>query len=207
MSARALWKATIRLGDVKVPVKLYAALTDRKIHFRLLHRKDRVPVTQQMIDPRTDQPVPGAQVKRGIEIDPGRMVVVQASELRALEPEASRDIQLERFVLSDRIQPAWTDRPYYLGPDGDLGAYFALAAALQRENKAGLARWTMRKKRYAGVLKTRNGEPDLRVGECRRGPVPGHTHGAHIPAHAVTRRCAAAAPLHLPAGGAHNRSG
>lgn len=157
MSARAIWKANLRLGDLDVPVKLYAALTDRKIHFRLLHRKDVVPVAQQMVNPRTDQPVPAEQIKRGIEIEPGRTIVVEETELRALDPPASRDITLERFVGADRIQRAWIDRPYYLGPDGSTPSYFALATALRLETKVGLARWTMRKKRYAGLLGTRGG--------------------------------------------------
>lgn len=157
MSARAIIKANIRLGDLAVPVKLYAALTDRKIHFRLLHRQDRVPVAQQMVDPRTDRPVPHDRIRRGVAIEPGRMVVLEAQDMRALEPEPSRDIVLERFVLPEYVRRAWIDRPYYLGPDESAPAYFALATALRREQKVGLARWTMRKKRYSGLLETRDG--------------------------------------------------
>jgi non-homologous end joining protein Ku len=37
MAARAMWKADLALGEIKVPVKLYSAVQDSKVHFRLLH--------------------------------------------------------------------------------------------------------------------------------------------------------------------------
>ena len=51
MAARAMWKADLSLGEIKVPVKLYAAVEDARIHFRLLHAADHAPVKQQMVDP------------------------------------------------------------------------------------------------------------------------------------------------------------
>lgn len=153
MAARAIWKARIRLRDVTVPVKLFSAIEDRKVHFRLLHAKDRVPVTQRMVDPRTEEPVPPASIRRGVETGPGEIVMLTAEELRALEPEESREIVILQFVDSTRIGRQWYDRPYYLGPDGDPQAYFALADALEKENKEGLARWTMRKRTYRGALR------------------------------------------------------
>jgi non-homologous end joining protein Ku len=53
--ARAMWRASLRLGDFRLPVKLYAAVEDRSVHFRLLHVADRVPVAQRMVDPATPE--------------------------------------------------------------------------------------------------------------------------------------------------------
>ena len=55
MAARAMWKADLALGEIKVPVKLYAAVQDTKVHFRLLHAADHTPVKQQMVDPETER--------------------------------------------------------------------------------------------------------------------------------------------------------
>jgi non-homologous end joining protein Ku len=44
MAARAIWKGVIRIGTLSVPVKLYSAIQDRKVHFRLLHKTDHQPV-------------------------------------------------------------------------------------------------------------------------------------------------------------------
>jgi DNA end-binding protein Ku len=153
MAARAIWKASIRFGAADVPVKLYSAVQDRAVHFRLLDAKALEPVQQQMVDPETDAVVEPGEVRRAVELGEGRLVVLAEEDLAELEPEASREIEVVRFVPSGEITHAWYDRPYFLGPDGDDEGYFALAEALEREGREGVARWTMRKKEYVGALR------------------------------------------------------
>lgn len=153
MAARAMWKANVQADGVELPVKLYSAVEDRRIHFRLLDPEGRVPVRQRMVDPETGDEVPRDQVRRGIEVESGAIVMLEDEELDALEPEPSRQIEVTHFVPAEQIDHRWYDRPYYLGPDGDEDAYFALAQALRKEGREGVARWTMRKKRYIGALR------------------------------------------------------
>lgn len=157
MAARAIWKGVIRFGAVSVPVKFYSAVEDRNIRFRLLHAKDKSPVEQRMVHPHTGEPVPADQVRRGFETGEGDIVILTDEELESLAPEFSREIEIIRFLAPERISHQWYDRPYYMGPDGDPELYFALAQALAREKKEGIARWSMRKKRYVGALGVDNG--------------------------------------------------
>lgn len=152
MSARAIWKGVIRFGDVGCPVKLYSAVQDRAVHFRLLHEADHVPVEQRMVNSATGEEVPRDRVRKGFDLGDGRFVMLEDEELATLEPEESRDVEITRFVKRGTIRHPWYDRPYWLGPDGDDGAYFGLARALGRQEKEGVARWTMRKKGYLGAL-------------------------------------------------------
>ena len=46
-----------------------------------------------------------------------------------------------RVEIRVLIGHPYYDRPYYLGPDGDAKTYFALAEALARKEREGLARW------------------------------------------------------------------
>lgn len=162
MPARAMWKGTLKLPGAPIPVKLYSAVESAEtIHFRLLHEKDLVPVEGRMVHPETGDPVPIAETRRGYMTEHGEMVVLDRDELAALEPEPSRDIEILRFVPSSAIDHRWYDRPYYLGPDGDKGAYAALGAALEREDAIGIARWVMRKKEYVGALRSEHGFPML----------------------------------------------
>lgn len=154
---RAMWKAALELGSLRIPVKLYAAVEERGIQFRLLHRKDRVPVSQQLVDPRDGEEVPAEAVRRGLEVDEGVLVVLSPDELAAAEPKASRVIEVTRFVPRDAIDPSWYSRPYFLGPDGEEADYFALAKALEKEERHGIARWVMRGQRYFGALEPREG--------------------------------------------------
>src|SRR5690554_4922940 len=116
MAARAMWKGVIGLGE-GVPVKLYSAVEDRDVHFRLLHESDRVPVRQQLVNPDTDEVVPYEDTRRGLATDDGELVVFEGDELDALEPEASRDIEVLAFLPHEEIDHRWYLRPYYLGPD------------------------------------------------------------------------------------------
>jgi DNA end-binding protein Ku len=153
MAARAIWKGVIRFEDVEVPVKLYSAVQDRSVHFRLLHEKDMQPVRQQMVDPETGMVIEHEEVRRAYQTEDGDLVMLDDDELAGLEPESSRDIEITRFLEPGVISHLWYDRPYFLGPDDDDEAYFALAEALRRKGREGVARWVMRKKEYAGALR------------------------------------------------------
>ena len=152
MAARALWKASLELGDLTVPVKLYRAIDERDVHFRLLHVEDLAPVEQRMVDPRTDEEVPAGSIQRGVAVEAGVFVVVKPDEVERESPKPSRTIELLRFVPPRSIDPAWYERPYILGPDGGSAGYAALWKALHEAERFGIARWVMRGNRYFGAL-------------------------------------------------------
>jgi len=143
VSVRAMWKAVLGFGDTRLPVKLFAAVQDRNIRFRLLHADDLVPLEERMINPHTEATVEFAEAQRGIEVEAGRMVVLSDEEREALEPEASRDIEVTRFVDPSLINHQWYAQPYSLGPDGSDAAYYAFARALESRGVEGVARWVM----------------------------------------------------------------
>ncbi len=150
MAARAMWKAELGLDELRIPVKLYAAVQDTKVHFRLLHAKDDTPVKQQMVDPSTLEPVPPEKIARAVQVDRGVFVRLTKDELAALEPKPSRAITVERVVDADKLDERWFDRPYYLGPDGDDDAYFARRAdargkGVDRHRALGDARQELRR--------------------------------------------------------------
>jgi DNA end-binding protein Ku len=153
MGARAIWKARIRFGAIDVPVKLYSAVQDRAVHFRLLDAKRHEPVKQHMVDPDTGKVVESADIRRAFETEDGELVILGDEELEEVTPEESREIEITRFVPPEEITHQWYDRPYYLGPDEDDDAYFALVEALRKRGVEGVARWVMRKKEYVGALR------------------------------------------------------
>lgn len=155
--ARAIWKGVIRFGDEECPVKLYSAVQDRSVHFRLLHGDTHRPVKQRMVNPSTGEVIEYDRIRRGYELEEGVFVILDPEELDALEPEKSREIGILRFVDPTQITDAWYDRPYHLGPDGDAGAYYALTDALEAAGKEGVARWVMRNREYIGALRAEEG--------------------------------------------------
>lgn len=156
MGARAIWKGVLKLSGLELPVKLYSAVQDRGVHFRLLESRKQAPVHQQLVDPSSEQVVQYSEVQRGFAID-GGFVVLKKDELDSLLPEPSRDIAVSRFVSTQKLGPEWLVRPYYLGPDGDPESYFALADALAAEDKEAIVHWVMRNHEYTGALRAVDG--------------------------------------------------
>lgn len=157
MAARAIWKGVVHVGTLTVPVKLYSAVKDHTVHFRLLHKTDKAPVKQQLVSSATGDPIEYPEVKKAFPIARGRLVLLEKDELEKLEPKDSRDIEITRFVNIGDIDHRWYERAYYLGPDNSTKAYFAAVAALERKKKEGVARWVMRDKSYIGSLRVEQG--------------------------------------------------
>lgn len=159
--ARAMWKGNITLGDkagdLKLSVKMYAAVEDRSIRFHLLHKKDHAPVEQHIVRKDTGKDVNREDIRKAFSVNNDTAVILQPEDLDKLTPPESRDIYMSRFVAAEVMGDQWFERPYYLGPDGDDAGYFALAQALEEKNMIGIARWVMRKKRYVGALTSIDG--------------------------------------------------
>jgi DNA end-binding protein Ku len=153
MAARSMWNGALKVGKTRIGVKLYAAIEDSAVHFHLLHDRDHERVKQHMVNPVSGEPRERDQIQHGFEIQRGTFVLITNDELAELEPEPSRDIVVASFVPESAIEPAWYERPYYLGPAGKSQDYFALARALAEQKRVGLARWVMRKREYHGALR------------------------------------------------------
>jgi len=153
MAARAIWKGNLKLNSTRVPVKLYSAVQDRTVRFHILEQKSKTRVKQHMVEPESGKEITSDEIQKGFEVEPGTFVILNEEELQKLEPEPSREIEIAQFVSPTEIPPEYFDRPYYLGPDGDESAYFALAEALQKKDREGVAHWIMRKQPYVGALR------------------------------------------------------
>lgn len=155
--ARAIWTGELLLGEHHLPVKLYSAIQDRKVHFRLLHAKDLVPIQQRIVRKTDGKEVSRDDQRKALPLDAHTAVIIQPDEVEGIEPQGSRDIHVCRFVPPALLGDQWYDRPYYLGPADDEAAYFAAAAAIERKKVVGIVRWVMRKKRYVGALTALDG--------------------------------------------------
>jgi DNA end-binding protein Ku len=157
--ARAIWKGRLVIGKEDLPVRMYSAIQDTKVHFHLLDKHGLAPVRQRIVRKTDQAEVAKDEQRKAFPLEAGRAVVFTAEELEELQPKESRDIEICRFVPRAALDDPWYDRPYYLGPDKDneAKAYFALAHALASENVIGICRWVMRKSRYLGALTPFNG--------------------------------------------------
>ena len=71
-------------------------------------------------DPSTGEVMKKEEVVKGYEYEPGQFVTFMAEELKALDVESSKVIDLEKFVPRCDIDPFYFDSPYHLYPDGPI---------------------------------------------------------------------------------------
>jgi DNA end-binding protein Ku len=86
-------------------------------------------------------------------------VVVSEDELAALDPKASRTIDLVEFVDQESIDPIFYDAGYYLAPDeATVKPYALLLQAMTEADKVGIARFVMRGKEYLAAIRPDDGK-------------------------------------------------
>jgi DNA end-binding protein Ku len=145
---RAFWSGTISFGLVSIPVELYPANRHGRPGLRML-APSGLPVQRRYACSREDVIVPPEHLVRGYEIKKDEYVVVTDEELAALAPEKSRDIDLQRFVPVEEVDPVLFERAYFLAPGGQSAkAYRLLAEVMETSARAGIATFVMRDKEY-----------------------------------------------------------
>jgi DNA end-binding protein Ku len=152
--ARAIWSGAISFGLVNVPVKLYTATSPKTVRFNQLSSKTGARIRQKRVDPTTDEEVPYEDIVKGYEITPDRFVVITNDELDALDPKATRTIDIEEFVDLSEIDPIYYDHNYYLAPTaGGAKAYRLLLDAMREAGKVGIGKVVLRSKQQLAALR------------------------------------------------------
>jgi DNA end-binding protein Ku len=155
MAGATIWKGFIHFGDTDVAVKLHSAVREERIGFHLLHARDQARLRQQMVCALEKQPVPAEEQSKGFEVEEGKYIIVDPTELEQTVPESNRMIEIHEFVKTAQIDPIFVDRVYYLEPDSTNiqgKGYSALVRALKETEASGICTWTMRKRTYFGAL-------------------------------------------------------
>jgi DNA end-binding protein Ku len=147
MPAHSIGSGTISFGLVSIPVKLYTATSSGAVSFNLLHAKCGNRIRQQTFCPVCNEIVERSGLVKGYEFAKEQYVRFTDEELKALEGEASKVIDIAEFVPLSTVDPIYIERTHYLGPDkGGEKAYRLLADAMARTDRVALARFVMRGK-------------------------------------------------------------
>ena len=147
MPPHSLGSGTISFGLVSIPVKLYSAAVSQNVAFNMLHAKCGSRIKQQTFCPVDQTTVERNELVRGYEFAKDQYVRVTDEELKSLEGEDSKVIDIAEFVPLDQVDPIFFEKTYYLGPDkGGDKAYRLLAETMAKANRVAVARYIMRGK-------------------------------------------------------------
>src|SRR5713101_9010679 len=147
MTPHSIGSGTISFGLVSIPIKLYTAAASAGVSFNLLHAKCGNRIRQQTYCPVDREVVERNGLVKGYEFAKDQYVRVTDEELKALEGEASRVIDIAEFVPLPRVDALYFEKTYYLGPDkGGEKAYRLLAEAMATTDRVALATFVIRGK-------------------------------------------------------------
>ena len=85
---------------------------------------------------------------------PGFFLTFTAEELKALDVESSKVVDLEKFVAGDDIDPVYFDSPYFVYPDGPIAVEVlrVIGAAMAKVGVVGLGRLTLSRRERMVVV-------------------------------------------------------
>ncbi|TMQ25747.1 MAG: Ku protein, partial [Candidatus Rokuibacteriota bacterium] len=113
---------------------------------------------QQTFCPTCNKTVERAELVRGYEFAKDQYVRVADDELKALEGEASKIIDIAEFVPLADVDPIYFEKTYYLGPDkGGEKPYRLLSDAMEKAGQVALARYVMRGKESLVLIRAAQG--------------------------------------------------
>jgi DNA end-binding protein Ku len=114
-------------------------------------------ITLRPHDPGTGEEVDKAEVVKGYEYNRGQFVTFTPEELKALDVESSKVIDLDKFVPRDELDPVYFDSPYYVYPDGPIAVETlrVIGAAMAEAGVVGLGRLTLSRRERMVMVEPR----------------------------------------------------
>ena len=137
-----MWKGTLVVGELSVPVSLTVAASRERSGFSFLHVACGRPISQRRRCQHCNVELPtNADVVRAYEVATGQWVQFDTGELEsALKADT---IKLDHFIASSDVPGHYRDRSYWVVPASDVyseAAYAALLRGMRQEGLAGLGK-------------------------------------------------------------------
>src|SRR5580765_5907974 len=147
MPPHSIGSGNISFGLVSIPIKMFSSVSSGGVSFNQLHQKCGGRIRQQQICPTCNEVVERSTLVKGYEFAKDQYVQFTDEELKAMEGEASKMIDIVEFVPLAQVDPIYFEKTYYIGPDkGGEKAYRLLADAMKSAGRVALAKFVMRGK-------------------------------------------------------------
>ena len=158
MAPRAYWKGYLRLSLVSCPIQLFPATSEReKVRFHQLNRATGNRIRYMKVDAESGDEVASDDIVKGYEVSKGNYIEMEPDELDAVEIESTRMIDIDQFVPGKEIDELYLKDPYYIVPDGDVGAqaFAVIREAIKKEGMVALGRVVFTNREHVIALEPR----------------------------------------------------
>src|SRR3954470_13798886 len=114
-------------------------------------------ITLRPHHPETGEEIEKREVVKEYEYSRGQFLTFTAEELKALDVESSKVVDLEKFVAGSDIDPVYFDSPYHVHPDGPIAVEVlrVIGAAMAQAGVVGLGRLTLSRRERMVMVEPR----------------------------------------------------
>jgi DNA end-binding protein Ku len=158
VAARAYWKGYLKLSLVSCPISLFPATSEReKINFHQINRKTGHRIKYRKVDAETDRDVDPDDIVKGYEARKNEYIELEPNELDAIALDSTRVIEINECVPADEIDELYLNQPYYIAPDGEVGAqaFAVIREAMRKDGMVALGKVVFTSREHVIALKPR----------------------------------------------------
>jgi len=151
----SVWKGSIVLSLISIPVQLFAAARSERTYLHQIHRDCNSRVKQPLFCPTCNRFVDRTEIIKGFEFDEGQYVLMDDKEIKKLAAASSHSLEILAFSKLSEIDPIFFDSSYFCVPD-DAGkkAYQLLVKALEDTRTVGIGKLMMHRRDYTVFLRS-----------------------------------------------------
>ncbi len=150
---KSIWKGSLTFGLVSIKVRLYSAVQEHAIGFKLLHKKCHEPIIYERWCKHCNKQVDWADIVKGLKLEDGSYFILTQEKLKELKPQTTDTIEIVEFVLASQIDSIYLEHHYYVAPEkGNEKPFYLFKKALEQSHKVAIGTFVMRDKQYTCVI-------------------------------------------------------
>ena len=95
---------------------------------------------------------------KGFEFRKGEYVVIEPDDIKKIEPQTAKTMEILEFVKSSEVDPVYFESSYYMVPEeAGRRPYALLTKALEESEYVAIAKLTMHNREYTVFLRPHEG--------------------------------------------------
>jgi len=152
--ASTVWKGYISFGLISVPVRLYVAAREHHISFNQIHSVCGTRTRQQLYCPHCERVVGRDEIAKGYPIDKEHFVQVTNEELRSLEAQSSRTMEILQFVKLPEVDPLYFQTSYFsVAEEPGQRAYSLIRKGMEDLKVGAIAKITLHQREQVVMIR------------------------------------------------------
>ena len=152
------YKGAIAFGLVYIPITLSPAVRENDVGFNMLERStlSRVKYKKTCVD-CDGREVANHEIVKGFQYERDKYVIFTDEDFEILKSTKDKQITISKFVDLSEVDPVYFERAYHVNPLGAEKPYALLALAMEKQNRAGIAKTVLGTKEVLVLLRAKDG--------------------------------------------------